>query len=160
MNTPSNQAYLENQVLTATPQKLQLMLIEGATRFARQGLEGWQAGENEAASEALVRCRKVLSNIQAGIKPELSEAAQRSASLYLFLFQTLTMAQMNRSVQDLEDIIKVLEIERETWSQLCEQMPESPAETQLAAAVEVTARDMPVVPTVDMPISEGFSAEA
>jgi flagellar protein FliS len=160
MNTSSQHAYRENQVLTATPQKLQLMLIEGALRFARQGLEGWRTGEDEAAAEALVRCRKILSNIQAEIKPERGEAAQRTSSLYLYLFQTLTFAQMNHSTQDLKDIIKVLEIERETWSRLCEQMPDAPTESQRDTPTEVTARDMPVVPTVEMPISEGFTAEA
>ena len=38
MQQPAHESYLEAQVMTATPQKLRLMLIEGAIRFARQTL--------------------------------------------------------------------------------------------------------------------------
>ena len=37
MDSQARENYLQTQVLTATAQKLQLMLIEGAMRFANQG---------------------------------------------------------------------------------------------------------------------------
>ena len=42
--------YLESKVLTAPPQRLHLMLIEGAIRFGRQAEELLRKGERAAAA--------------------------------------------------------------------------------------------------------------
>ena len=41
MDRTAQNAYLEAQANTATPQKLRLMLIDGGLRFARQTLDHW-----------------------------------------------------------------------------------------------------------------------
>ena len=51
------------------------------------------------------------------------------ASLYLFVFQHLTEAQLRRDAKMVEEAIGVLEIERGTWRQLCEEMPQAPVPT-------------------------------
>jgi flagellar protein FliS len=47
-------------VLTAPPQKLQLMLIEGAIRFGLQARSLWNEDRGAEACEALVRSQEIV----------------------------------------------------------------------------------------------------
>ena len=122
----ARQAYLETQLQTATPQRLRLMLIEGALRFANLTLQQWEAGRIEPAFEALSRCRSIVTELLSAILPDGSQVAKRVMAVYVFLFQTLTEAQIHRDAQKVADAIRILEIERDTWRELCERMPEAP----------------------------------
>jgi flagellar protein FliS len=119
-------AYLETQISTATPQRLRLMLIDAAIRIARQTGDLWHASRNEEALESLIRCRAIISELISGVKPEGSELGRKVVSVYLFLFTTLTEAQLTRDVTKLESAIRVLVEERQTWAQVCEQLADAP----------------------------------
>lgn len=126
MEQPAHQSYLESQVLTATPQKLRLMLIEGAIRFGRQTLHHWEEDENEKALETIIRCRTIVSELLASVHVDESELTKKVAGLYLFVFRQLTEAQLRRDSHLVGEALRVLEAERETWQLVCEQMPEAP----------------------------------
>jgi len=150
-------SYLENQILTATPQKLQHMLVCGAIRFARQARAAWKEGHDDAAGEALVRCRRIITEILANIRSDTGGPADRTSSLYTYLFQTLTMISLNRAAAELDDVIKVLEIEEDTWRELCEKLPEAPPRPD-GGPVEVTAGGR--VPPVTEPAAGAFDSAA
>jgi len=126
MQSDARNSYLEAQVLTATPQKQRLMLIDGTMRYVRQAIQFWQENQDERASEALSASREIVAELLASIDIQHDELTQRVASIYVFVFQTLTEAQLRRSVDKLEEVLEVLAIERETWNLVCEQMPEAP----------------------------------
>ena len=90
MNPSAMDRYLETGVLTATPQKLQLMLIEGAVRFAAQARNCRQRNEDVEATEAISRCREIVSVILSGIKNDGTELTRNVTSVYVYLFRTLT----------------------------------------------------------------------
>ena len=125
--------YLETQILTATPQRLRLMLIEGAIRQARAAQTAWEANNAADGLEAVGRCRNIVSELIAGIRPELTPEAKQVLGVYMFLFSTLVEAQLGRDAQRLADVVRVLEEERLTWQQLCQQMPEPPPAAAPAA---------------------------
>jgi flagellin-specific chaperone FliS len=52
------QEYLRNAVLTASPEQLQVMLIDGAIRFTLAGRSAIELGDREAAHNALERARR------------------------------------------------------------------------------------------------------
>ena len=58
MISAARDEYLTTEVLTAAPQKLQLMLVEAAIRFGRRAELHWQNRENEAAFNALCTVRR------------------------------------------------------------------------------------------------------
>jgi flagellar protein FliS len=126
MPSKARATYLETQVLTATPQKLRLMLIEGAIRQARLTQSCWQEGRQEDAFEALVRCRNIVSELYSAVDATAGPLARQVKALYLFLFKTLAEAQLMRDQQKLADALAVLEVEQETWQQFCEQTPDAP----------------------------------
>ena len=127
MHSDPRSSYLESQVLTATPQKLRLMLIEAALGAARQALSYWEQQSHADANIALIRCREIISELLSAIKPDDTELTRNVAGIYLFLFKTLAEAQLHRDRSKVAEAIRVLEIERETWRDVCERMPHAPA---------------------------------
>ena len=120
MQTSAHENYLVTQVLTAPPQKLQLMLIEAAIRAARLARQKWQGGENEAGSEPLIRAQEIVSTLIAGLNREVApELVQRVASVYLFVYRSLIEANLRHDEKKLDDAIRVLEEERKTWQEVC-----------------------------------------
>ncbi len=145
-------AYLQTQVLTASPQRLRLMLIDGAIQQADLTAQLWQDESHEQALEALIRCRGILSELIAGIRPDASPLAQKVLGLYIFLYTALTEAQLSHDRQKLAHVRRVLQSERETWQQVCRQVADGPVEA-VAPTAEILA-SAPVTP------SAAFSLEA
>jgi flagellar protein FliS len=126
MDVSARDTYFETQVATATPQRLRLMLIEGALRQARVAQGAWRSGDVPAGLQAITHCRDIVSELIAGIQPEQTPVAKQVLGIYMFLFSTLVEAQFARDSDRLSDIIRVLEEERQTWQAVCEQMPDRP----------------------------------
>jgi len=133
MPTTHRDAYLENHILSASPQKLRLMLIEGAQRLLAGALEHWNETDFGFAFESLVRARSILVELLQSVRaegiedPQIDEAAKRTVALYLFLFKSVTAAIHERDRAKVDEVARLLEIERETWQAVCEQLPQAPA---------------------------------
>ena len=142
MTVSARDTYLESQVLTATPQKLRLLLIEGALRFARQIVPAWERDDREASFEAVTRCRRIITELLTVMHDDGSEVIHQLRGIYQFLFRHLTEAQQQQNPHMVEEVVRLLEVERETWQLVCTQMPEAPQRESLAAAEqrrEITA---------------------
>ena len=108
--------YLRDAVLTATPEQLQLMLYDGAIRFATQGRDALLEKDYSTSFEKLTRAQQIISEMQTGLNYEVNrELCERVASIYSFLFRKLVDANVNHEVSAVDDALKVLRIERETW---------------------------------------------
>ncbi|MFO7902632.1 MAG: flagellar export chaperone FliS [Planctomycetota bacterium] len=168
MSQNTRRAYLETQILTATPQKCRLMLIEGAIRFARQALECWD--DTDVACQrysALARCNDIITELTRSVRAEESPVAAKVKAIYQFLLSQLAQVSSRNDPRLLQEVIEVLEVERETWRQICETLPETPAPRGKGEATgeEITTTGMSAIvppPTTPGhgPSVERFSLEA
>ncbi len=114
-----NASYLESKILTAAPQRLHLMLIEGAIRFGRQANEALQRGDAVAAATPLLRVLDIVGEMLVGVRQNKTELTRKIADLYLFIFRRVSQAKINSDAAALDEALKLLEYERDTWQQLC-----------------------------------------
>lgn len=115
MMTDSAQAYLRTKVLTAGPEELRLMLLDGALRFTRQGREGLVNKDYEASYAGFTKCRNILmelTNVKPDVDPELK---RRVTSVYMFMYVHLTEGSFEKDLAKVDKVIELLEYERETW---------------------------------------------
>jgi flagellar protein FliS len=125
MNPPhiARHNYLATEVHTAAPQKLQLMLIEGAIRFGQQGQALWREGRDEEAGEAIIRCQQIVAQLLAGLRREgQPELSRQMAGVYMFVLNCLIAAHLNHDEQKLADAIAVLAEEQITWRSVCQKL--------------------------------------
>jgi flagellar secretion chaperone FliS len=157
MQFPGNaNQYLTTEVFTAPPQKLQLMLIDAAIRMATRTKRHWQAQENGQAGLSLVHAQEIVDQLIRGVNREVCpELADRVIAVYMFIARRLVEAFPEQDEKKLDDAIRLLTMERETWRQVCEQLG---GEVNGDHAEYISAAEKPlgIVPAVDS--FEGLSA--
>lgn len=159
--TDAQSAYFESQVLTAPPERLRLLVIDGALRFARLTLQYWEQALWNEAFESLIRCRGCVSELLAGVQPDGSALSNQVAAVYLSLFRTLTELQVYRDRVQMERVIETLETERETWLQVCELRAAAGDDPlHAAAAADFAAEPIPAPLDLDPLPEGGFSFDA
>jgi flagellar secretion chaperone FliS len=115
--------YLESQVLTASPHRLHLMVVDGAIRFARRAELALETQRWEDLDAALSRSRDCVAELLGGLDAEQSpDLADRLKALFTFVYRNLALADSERSVRRIRDAVRILEIHRETWIEVGEQL--------------------------------------
>jgi flagellar protein FliS len=122
----NHSAYLESKVRTASPQRLHLLLIEGAIRFGRQADEALRRGDKVAASAHLLRVIDIVGEMLAGMRSTKSELNEKIADLYWFIFRRVSEAKINVEPAPLAEALRLLEFERQTWQLACEKLGGDP----------------------------------
>ncbi len=114
--------------MTARPEQLQLMLYDGAIRFASQAREAIEKREIENSFNLLTRAQNIVREMENGLRHEVApEICSQMASLYRFVFGRLVDANVNKDVQAVDDALKVLRHQRETWAILADKIQKAQA---------------------------------
>lgn len=140
LNATAN-AYLQTRVLTASPEELRLLLLEGAVKFARQGRDALEHKQFEAAFKGLSQAREIvfelMTTIRGDVDPELAENAK---ALYAFIYRVLIEGGHEKDIARIDKAIDLLEFERETWVMLMQRLAEergaAPAASHLSISVQ------------------------
>lgn len=110
-------AYLRTRVMTASPEELRLLLLEGAARFLRQGIDGLNAKDYERSFNGISQCRAIITELLTSVRPEYApDLVERIRSLYSFIYAELVEGSFSRDVPRLTKVLDLLEFERETWT--------------------------------------------
>jgi len=136
-------AYLKTKVMTAGPAELKLMLFDGAIKFAQQGKAGIEAKDYSAAFDGISRCQSIIMELINALNHDADpKLCERLSGLYTFMYNRLTDASTNRDPMMLQEVIGLLEFERETWAQLLKQLAdENTKASQMQATPNATPTD-------------------
>lgn len=148
MSQSAPDAYLRTKVMTAKPAELRLMLIDGAIRFTEQARRGYETKDYEAAYNGTTRAQAILMELVSALRHDVApELCKNVASVYTFLYTSLVKASMEKNLAAIDDVLRILRYERETWV-LC--MDALARENHAAAGV----RDIPAALPPTRPGSE------
>ena len=118
-----SQAYLENKVRTASPAELRLMLLDGAIRFSERAKRGYEERDFEAAFDGTTKAQAIVLELINALRPDQApDLCKRLSSLYTFLYTSLVQASTTRDVALVDEVIKLLRFERETWVMCMDEM--------------------------------------
>lgn len=133
MNQPAVNPYLRTKVMTATPQELRLMLYDGALKFCRQGRSAIEAGKFEDSYNNIQRAQKIVLELSTSLKHSIEpDLCGKLSALYTYIYRQLVEANMNRDVTALDEAIKLIEYERETWQMLMHKLTDESGSPQVA----------------------------
>lgn len=117
----SNNSYLEQEVLSASPAKLRYLLLDKANTLVAIVDQLWSTGDHFQAVQWTIRIREILSELLSGITDTEMELSRKIADIYVFLINMLTRLEANHSREELAEFRSILEMERETWLQFVKQ---------------------------------------
>ncbi len=128
MNANPGREYLRTKVLTASPEQLQLMLYDGAVRYARQGREALAAGLLEVGCEKVLRAQKIVLELNASLRYDVDPAlCRRIGALYTYIYRRLIDANLRHDLTAADESIELLEYQRQTWAMLMERLADGRA---------------------------------
>jgi flagellar secretion chaperone FliS len=133
----SHAHYLDGRIRTASQPEMQLMLLDGAAKFARQAQQLWNDDDQRDECERLVgRVLDIVAELARSVAGGAIEAAKRLEEEYAFAFRQLAAAQVFHDAAALAAAQQVIEFHRETWKLACEKLaaaePDSTAATAAA----------------------------
>lgn len=132
--------YLRTKVMTATPEQLQLMLYDGAIRFAEQGKAALNEKKYDHSHDRLTRAQAIVVELINGLRPDVSpDLCGKLASLYNYAYLRLVEANMSHDVAVLDEALNILRYQRETWMLLIQQTSQAKQENGTAALPDASA---------------------
>ncbi|MBM7866676.1 flagellar export chaperone FliS [Heliobacterium gestii] len=114
-NAALNQ-YRNTAVQTAAPEKLLLMLYDGAIRFLHQAIKYIDEKKPNEAHQNIVKAQNIIVELTVTLNMDYP-ISQNLRSLYDFFFQHLVQANVKKDTKMIMDIIKLLSELRDTWEE-------------------------------------------
>ncbi len=115
MNAYMNQ-YQNTQVQTASPEKILIMLYDGAIRFCRQAMQAMDGNNKAVQNEKIVRTMAIIQEFVTSLNHEIGgQIATDLDALYGFMLRELTRANVEDNRKALETVEALLSGLRETW---------------------------------------------
>ncbi len=113
---PAANEYLKTKVMTASPTELRMMLFDGAIKFCHQAREAIAAEQIESAHDALMRAQKIVLELSTSLDHKVApDICDKLTALYIYIYKLLVDANMHQSPGPIDEALKLLDFERETW---------------------------------------------
>lgn len=122
---PYLKQYQKNEVETASPEKILIMLYEGAIQYlnvARIEMTSEKPVKDIGKIHTnIVGAQNIITEFQETINFEIGgEFANKLYSLYSYMYQKLVDANIKKDVQSLDEVLKHLRSLRDAWKQAIE----------------------------------------
>ena len=114
--------YLANQVNSASPEQLMLMLYDGAVRFAALAVKAIEENTPDKRSLYINKTYAILSEFAATLDhSQDAQLAENLDALYNYMQQQLMKANLHNDPEPVLEVKNMLADLRQTWAQAIEQ---------------------------------------
>lgn len=108
--------YQNNQILSATPEQILIMLYDGAIRFCHQAMQAMDDGDKTTQAEKISRTMAIVCEFSNTLDREVGgQIAEDLDALYGFMVRELTRANTQGDRKALEVVSGILAELREAW---------------------------------------------
>jgi len=128
MANPYARSYTENQTSTLPPERILLLLYEGAIGFLGRAREDLAAGRLGPGKTALSKALAIVAELQNSLDPTAGwDGAENLSHLYGHMILELTEANVRGDLTRIERVRDLLSGLYEAWRQAVESAPGAPA---------------------------------
>jgi flagellar protein FliS len=118
MNTYNMNQYQQNQVGTASPEQILLMLYDGAIRFTRRAIAGIEEEKPEMKLSGISKAMAIIAEFSNSLNHDIGgQIAEDLDALYNFMMRELTAANLKNDIEKLRNVEKLLMDLRQTWGE-------------------------------------------
>lgn len=130
VNNNGYAAYAKNKVMTASPAELTLMLYEGAIKFCNIAITAIEKSNFEQANTNIQKVENIISEFQATLNTKYPIAKDFN-NVYVYIQQRLLEANLQKSTEILEEVLKHLRTLRDTWKEVMRLSAHTPEGAQV-----------------------------
>lgn len=114
----SHASYRQSAILTATPERLVVMLHDGAHRFLLQAAAAMRDGRRREAGERLGRATAIVDELQATLDLSAGLIAEHLEGIYVFCRRHLSEALVQGDAEKIDEIDRLLGQLREAFTEV------------------------------------------
>ena len=117
--TRYSQAYKKAAVGTMDQRKLIIMLYDGAIRFLNGAITRMQQDERYEAHKSLAKAKSIIAELLGSLNLERGgDIAQNLQRLYIYMFNELIEANMNKDIDRINQVVELLKDLRDGWQSI------------------------------------------
>jgi flagellar protein FliS len=111
-------AYQQQSIMTAPPERLVVMLYDGAMRFFFQAAAALREGARATAFERLDRGEAIVDHLLTTLDMSAGQVAERLEGIYVFCKRLLMEARIERDADKVDLVRDYLSELRDAWAQI------------------------------------------
>ncbi|RKD24252.1 flagellar export chaperone FliS [Ammoniphilus oxalaticus] len=115
-STKARETYQRNQVQTASPGELTLMLYNGLVRNIKQAKQSIEAKQIEASHSFIIRAQDIITELMITLNMEY-DISKQLMPLYDYMKQSLIEVNLKKDLDKLAEVEGMAAELRETWAQ-------------------------------------------
>lgn len=112
-------AYRNNQILTAPQNKLVLMLFDGIVRNINMAKLAFEDKDLAIFNEHLIKAQDIIMELMTTLNFEAGgQVAEGLYKMYDYMYFKLIKANVEKNMEYLDEVLKYAEDLRDTWAQI------------------------------------------
>jgi flagellar protein FliS len=116
----AKQAYTEAAVLTAPPERLVVMLFEGAISFLTRAAASLRADEPIVAMKNLQRAIAIIDELNVSLDMSHGQVPEKLRAIYIFHKHHLLQASVSRDAEAVDTVIELLRELGDAFAQIAD----------------------------------------
>ena len=110
--------YQQTQIETAPPERLLLMLYDGAIRFGNTAKLAIENKDTQGANNYCIKVQNILTELMVTLRMDVGgDIAQNLFDLYEYMLHRMVQANVNKDPKPVEEVVGHLKELREAWGQ-------------------------------------------
>lgn len=110
------EAYKRQQIMTATPEALTLMLYNGCLKFMQEGLDAMEKKDFEKTNTALQKAQAIISEFQVTLDMKY-DISHQLLPLYEYCYNRLVEGNMKSDPEKVIEAQGIIRELRDAWAQ-------------------------------------------
>lgn len=110
------EAYKRQQIMTATPEALTLMLYNGCLKFMSEGMEALEKKDYEQANTSIQKAENIISEFRVTLNMDY-EISHQLFPLYNYVYDRLVEGNMKSDPSKIEEAKGIITELRDAWAQ-------------------------------------------
>ena len=110
------EAYKRQQIMTATPEALTLMLYNGCLKFMQEGLDAMEKKDFEKTNTALQKAQAIISEFQVTLEMKY-DISHQLFPLYEYCYNRLVEGNMKSDPEKVVEAQGIIRELRDAWAQ-------------------------------------------
>lgn len=112
--------YLEQMVESATPERLLMMLLDGAVGFINRASLAFEGGRLDEVNECLVKAQNIFIELVLALDLNAGQFAENLARIYEFVYNLLIEANIEKNPDKIKSALRLAGDVRDLWKETIE----------------------------------------
>ncbi|MCK8816024.1 flagellar export chaperone FliS [Natroniella sulfidigena] len=136
----AQQQYKKNNVQTASPGKLLIMLYQGAIKFLNRTEVFMEKEDYEQVNNHLIRVQDIITELRCTLDKEVGgEFAENLDALYEYMYHLLVQANKDKDLEPIHQVKEYLKELLEAWQEANKKVGNKVFKQNNAAKLDITS---------------------